>query len=257
MDAHSCERYEQLPGELGERLRAAILYTDEGASFRLTEDERCPFLRADGLCELICRLGEESLCEICRLHPRFYEELGDWRLCGLGLSCEAACALLLDGSGPLRFAEEESGESLTLPQLLRRLGIELPEAALRFVPAPSAAYYEALLERFAATEPIDTDWTEQLAELRRCLAQATASAAAYAKDYPAERYDRIFAYILYRQLERVEEYGAESLAEYARLCTEFVFLCDAWSGDTAEALRRFSEQIEYSTENVDLLLCGE
>ena len=49
-----------LPGALGDELRDAI---SDGASphFILREDERCPFLRRDGLCRLILELGEDAL----------------------------------------------------------------------------------------------------------------------------------------------------------------------------------------------------
>ena len=48
--------------------------------------------------------------------------------------------------------------------------------------------------------------------------------------------------------------GGPSLAAYARLCTDLLVLRDALEPDTAGHLRRLSEQIEYSTENVDRLL---
>ena len=44
------------------------------------------------------------------------------------------------------------------------------------------------------------------------------------------------------------------LLTYARESTAFVAACDALHGSDAEHLRRWSEQIEYSTENVELLL---
>ena len=51
---------------------------------------------------------------------------------------------------------------------------------------------------------------------------------------------------------REQEFPA--LAVFARLSTEFVFMQDALFGFDPEHLRRWSEQIEYSTENVERLL---
>lgn len=68
------------------------------------------------------------------------------------------------------------------------------------------------------------------------------------------RYDRILQYLLYRQLERAEEAGMERLLRYARESTAFVAAQDALFGTDGEHLRRFSEQIEYSTENAAILL---
>ena len=252
VDAESAAYYRSLPGALGDELRAALTEDSEGVHFRLDGEERCPFLRRDGLCRLICELGEEALCDICALHPRFYTVCGDWELAGLGLSCEAAAALLLETDGPLRF--ESEGETFTLPELLERLGAPCGEEALRFAPRQDAAYYAALLAAYARTEPIDGRWEEELAALRDGRDAAMTAVRDYAPRCDRGRYDRVLGYILYRQLDRLEERGLAALLAYARQSTAFIFLRDACLGDTAEQLRRWSEQIEYSTENVDILL---
>ena len=242
VDEDSAAFYETVPGELGAKLRRSIARDADGAHFTLTEDERCPFLCADGLCELICRLGEEALCDICALHPRFFEDVGDKELCGLGLSCEAVCDLLLGSDAPLGFLNEESGDTMTMPALLRQLGLEADAASLRFDGEPPSAEY---LRRLAETEAIDRNWPGELA----------AVAEAVTPRLPVgPRYDRILQYLLYRQLERAEEAGMERLLRYARESTAFVAAQDALFGTDGEHLRRFSEQIEYSTENAAILL---
>ena len=72
------------------------------AHFLLKEDDRCPFLNQDNLCEIYIHLGEQALCEICDQHPRFHEWFGDYKESGLGLCCEEAVRLLLE-SGELSF----------------------------------------------------------------------------------------------------------------------------------------------------------
>ncbi len=253
VDAASAARYRAEASPFGEELRAALTETADGAQFRLTADGRCPFLRPDGLCRLILALGEDALCDICALHPRFYAELGGHELCGLGLSCEAVCELLLSSSAPLGFLTD-AGERLDLAALLRLAGLEPTEELLHFSPEPSPEGYAALLRRMADTEPIDEAWPERLEALRACLPDLVENAVDCAPVRDRGRYDRIFQYILFRQLERAEEVGPARLAAYARLSTEFVFLQDALLGTDAEHLRRWSEQIEYSTENVDRLL---
>ncbi len=242
VDEDSAAFYETVPGELGAKLRRSIARDADGAHFTLTEDERCPFLCADGLCELICRLGEEALCDICALHPRFFEDVGDEELCGLGLSCEAVCELLLGSDAPLGFLNEESGDTMTMSALLRQLGLETDAASLRFDGEPPSAEYLRIL---AETEAIDRNWPGELA----------AVAEAVTPRLPVgPRYDRILQYLLYRQLERAEEAGMERLLRYARESTAFVAVQDALFGTDGEHLRRFSEQIEYSTENAAILL---
>ena len=247
VDEESAAYYGTLTGALGEKLRRSLTRDGEGAHFRLTEDERCPFLRQDGLCELICALGEDALCDICALHPRFYEEVGDRELCGLGLSCEAVCALLLGSEEPLRFLDDESGAALTMPALLAALGLDCDPARLRFDGRRPA---KAFLARLAETEAIDGNWPAQLSALRAALPELPAPLPT------GPRYDRILQMLLYRALERAERAEPEALLDYARDSTACVAACDALYGFDAEHLRRWSEQIEYSTENVEILLNG-
>ena len=247
VDEASAAYYGSMPGELGEKLRRSLRRDKEGAHFALTEDERCPFLQADGLCELICVSGEDALCDICALHPRFYEDVGDTELCGLGLSCEAVCALLLASEEPLRFFDDESGELLNMEELLRSLGLDCDPARLRYDGAKPS---DAFLARLTETEAIDEAWPAELAALRDALPKLPVPLPA------GPRYDRILQMLLYRQLERAEAVGLDMLLAYARESTAVVAACDALRGFDAEHLRRWSEQIEYSTENVGILLKG-
>ena len=244
VDEQSAALYRKLPGELGDELRRALFADEEGWHFRLDGEERCPFLESDGLCRLIKNLGEEALCDICALHPRFFEELDADELWGLGLSCEEAAALLLKEK-ELRFVCRETGEILDLPGLVHYVGLAVPRETLRYRPRIGEERRREILLRFGKTEPIDKSWPEELKALEHSpLPQAG----------EGEDYQRIYEYILYRQIERAEDRDWESIDEYARLCTDFVALWDALESDTAGHLRRFSEQIEYSTENVEILM---
>lgn len=250
IDAETAVRYRAMAGVLGERLRASIAETETGAAFRLTEDERCPFLRADGLCDLIRTAGSEDiLCDVCALHPRFFAEVGDVTLAGLGLCCEETCRLLLASREPLLFCAEDR----TVP-LAALTGCAFSDAMLRFQPRTDEASCRALLEHYARTEPIDEAWTAQLAALRADADACVRAAETYRAEYDPTVFDRILHYILYRQLDRMESDGPLALARYAQDAAQFVFLTAAVTGDLPEALRRWSEQVEYSTENVDLLM---
>lgn len=93
VDEASLRRYSKVDGALGKKLRENI--SSEGdAHFILGENERCPFLMESGLCQLICDLGEESLCDICSEHPRFYNYYENREERGIGLCCEEAVRLL-------------------------------------------------------------------------------------------------------------------------------------------------------------------
>lgn len=56
---------------LAEKLRRVLRVDAEGDTYFAQTDGRCPFLCADGLCELQRTLGEQSLCRTCRDFPRW------------------------------------------------------------------------------------------------------------------------------------------------------------------------------------------
>ena len=208
IDENTLELYQNLSGEWREKMDAAIVCDDSGAHFRLTEDERCPFLRQDGLCELICAFGEDALCDICALHPRFYELVGSYELAGLGLSCEAVCDLLLAEEGELTLKCEETGEMIAFSWLLKSLGCENLEGALHFTPTEDL---DGLLLRMERTEPIDAAWTEELDRLRKAL-----KAGAKPELPTGPRYDRMLAFC-----RRENHWGAYSRLSETLQAEEF------------------------------------
>ncbi len=126
VDADTLSLYRQVGGSFGERLEQNIVTEPDGTShFRLTAGERCPFLNEENLCDIILRLGEGALCDICDQHPRFYNDYDDLQETGFGLCCEAAGRLLFSSDRPLTIRTTETGEEApdeasaeTLPLLL-------------------------------------------------------------------------------------------------------------------------------------------
>ena len=106
-----------------------------------------------------------------------------------------------------------------------------------------------MLLHLEQTEPIDAAWTEELERLRKAL-----KAGAKPELPTGPRYDRMLQYIVYRSIEHAESAGWQAVLRYAREGVSFVALQDALYGADPEYLRRWSEQIEYSTDNVELLL---
>ncbi len=111
IDERSLSRYKSAEGEFSKRLCAAIHKGEDGVhTFAFREGERCALLREDGLCELILNMGDDSLCDICALHPRFFGWYNELKEAGLGLCCEEVCRLMFSDSTPLRFISEEIDE---------------------------------------------------------------------------------------------------------------------------------------------------
>lgn len=109
IDEETACRYFDVPGPLGDKLRAALLCDGDGDfCFRL-DGGRCPFLDGENLCEIHRQLGEAATSVTCREHPRFIEDYGSFREVTLSASCPAANALLLGSRAPLTFREWEDG----------------------------------------------------------------------------------------------------------------------------------------------------
>lgn len=106
VDEEALAFYRQLPGELGERVRAALL-TENGETRFREEQGRCVLLRSDGLCPLQVAYGEQGLCRTCRTHPRFVEQYGQTQELTLSGSCPESARLLLEHEAPLRFVQTE------------------------------------------------------------------------------------------------------------------------------------------------------
>ena len=245
IDAITAAKYQQLTGQLGEALRQNIVEVDGVWQFRLCEGDRCPFLRQDGLCKLIRTAGESILCDICSNHPRFFVILGDYELAGVGLSCEKSCELLLADKEPLCF-QTESGDNLSLNELLQNLSLPASDEDLCCQTGITSDDADFVLGCMEKTEPIDAAWTAQLVQLRSEQFAAGAEVP--------HVFDRIYQYILYRALEHVPQYGWGAVLSYVQLNTDFIYLCYHLTGRLEESVRRWSEQIEYSTENVKILL---
>ncbi|MBE6824576.1 MAG: hypothetical protein E7513_04445 [Ruminococcaceae bacterium] len=94
IDENTLHFYHTVECDLSERFKNHISF-DDTAHFILLEDERCPFLNNHNLCDIITTLGEEHICDICKEHPRFHNELPDRTESGLGLCCEEACRIIL------------------------------------------------------------------------------------------------------------------------------------------------------------------
>jgi lysine-N-methylase len=171
--------------------------------------------------------------------------LGDYELAGVGLSCEKSCELLLAEEKPLSF-RTEAGEKLSLKEVLQRLSLPVSDEDLCYQTGLTADDAAFVLDCLQKTEPIDEAWTAQLAQLRSADMELEA-------DVP-QAFDRIYQYILYRALEHVPQYGWGTVLSYAQLNTDFIYLHYQLTGELAESTRRWSEQIEYSTENVRLLM---
>ena len=253
IDEATAMKYLAMTGEPGETIRASMTGTKGNRRF-IMKDGRCPLLQEDGLCRIIAETGEENLCDICAMHPRFFVENGNFELAGVGLACEESVELLLSNSKPLLFMEDRGFPLFDFPTLLSAMGCSLPEEALSYTPTINETYCRTILHALSQTEPVDEAWTKRLAALSGTFTSTLKKAASYLSEAPLPELTAVYQYIFYRALEKEPLYGIDAVMTYARQSTEFIFMETAVFGDLPENIRRWSEQIEYDTDNPDILL---
>ena len=282
---------EYLEGELGDRLREELCDLPDGTvCFRLGENERCPFLDDDNLCELILKLGDDALCEICREHPRFYEELGGRVEMGVGLCCEEACRLLFEQKNPVTFITTNVGElpnapedplvfhlrdeafaivqdrSLPLRVRMHRLldfGVQAQKTLFgNMSPAEREKTDEtdtraALFDMMTEMEPYDETWPDYVQLLEDNGLQANL-------DDIDGGYENLLVYFLYRHFAHGVTDGR--IAARVGFCAVSVwFIClmnTKCLRDTGEftpwdrivCTKDYSKQVEYSAENMEMAL---
>ena len=255
IDEETAGKYLAMTGELGAEIRQNIGKNEDSYFFKLTEDERCPFLQKNGLCKIILNIGEENICEICTMHPRFFTMLDDVELCGVGISCEKTCELLLGDEKDLVFYIEDTEEELSFSEVLAVIGLNLPNEMQEFSLAVNAENINKVLEIMAKTEPIDENWSKELS-IMQDMDNVELKAKEYLENSDKNILNKIYQYILYRQLERLVDIDIEALINYAQYSILFIILHTMISKELGESVRRWSEQIEYDTDNVDLILAG-
>lgn len=275
IDEDSLRRFAALEGPMGEKLRQNI---DPAPTphFRLTTGERCPFWQEDGLCELILAEGEEILCHICREHPRFHNELPGRVESGLGLCCEAAGRQILGREAPVRLLSEGEDEAEDEILALRDRAIALLQDRSRSIPErveallalcyaePPAADMEAWAEVLLGLERLDEAWTGRLEELREDWERADIAGFEGHMARRQTEYEQFLVYLVYRHLAKAcDLMELAARAAFAAFSYALLRALGAlqWTKtgafsleDQVELARLFSSEIEYSDENMDILL---
>ena len=254
IDEDTLDYYKSLDTELGNEILQNI-HEGEDTFFKLTDGERCPFLKDSGLCKIIEELGDDGLCDICRLHPRFYESINDFNLAGVGLSCEKASELMFDKSS-LDFINCDTEGKISFKELLELLEISIPHENLNLSEVlPNyleKTKIENVLDLFYSTEPIDDSWINEVLLVKRYFKDNQDKFSI--ENLDIQKYEVIYQYILFRQLELIETYGLQKIIDYAVYSIIFIMLYEKAFHDDIEAVRRWSEQIEYNEDNVVYLI---
>ncbi|MBQ6462926.1 MAG: flagellin lysine-N-methylase [Pseudobutyrivibrio sp.] len=104
IDEDSVNKYTNTSGNFSDRLKASIDYNEE--CFK-QNNTRCAMLNETGLCDLQSTLGEEYLCNTCRMFPRHFEEFQDIREYSLSLSCPEVTRMIMEPEFVFTISETE------------------------------------------------------------------------------------------------------------------------------------------------------
>jgi len=266
IDSESYRMYMEEEGELGVRLRENICHGVQ-PHFNLTEDNRCPFLNSDNLCDLILEKGEDMLCEICHMHPRFLNFYEQCEEVGVGLCCEAAAELILeggaaetvlykDGEGELSDEEEalftlRDNINDILMNDWKSFGEKVKEIIEKYKIILPDRTHKMWADEYLKLERLDEKWTHILLESDELDKKITNETAL----------EGILSYFIFRYLPPAlyDGYIKERIAFciHATLFIAYVSLAIDEPDEYArikEAARLYSSEIEYSEENIEKLI---
>jgi len=270
IDVETAEDYRMVDGSLGVRLKNEIVW-DDTPHFRLGEGERCPFLNARNRCDLIEELGEDALCDICRLHPRFCNELPERIEWGLGLCCEEAGRIILGQREPMKLIVR--GERTNTDEILALRDQVIATLQDRSIPlttridhmreivgyAPLSLDDNELADLLLSLERLDDSWTDTVCLLQEPMDDEAYKAFDRYREASCYEDENLIVYLIYRYfangnsldetalLASFAEFGFETVR---RIASRLYRRSGAYTfEDHVELCRRFSSEIEYSEEN--------
>ena len=268
VDSDTYNNYLNIEGEFGTLLKQNIV-GGNNPHFKMLKGTRCPFLNKDNLCDIIVNLGEQNLCEICKLHPRFLNYFDDRVEIGLGLCCEEAARIILTNKDKMRilkFDGEETDEGVEETSFFalrnrvldalqdRTKGIDdRIKNALKLL---GAEYKEItrkeIFDIYKPLERLDSSWDN---ELDRLICDEVYVLSDF--DIIAEQ---LLTYFVYRHFgDSVYDGLFTERLRFAILSYNCVKeICKSYKNISIEKIidisRTYSSEVEYSDENLSEIL---
>ncbi len=275
IDCETATYYKSVGGEMGQKLGRNINWC-ESPHFILSDNERCPFLNEDNLCDIIIELGEDKLCGICDDHPRFKNELPDRLEIGLGLCCEAAAKLILSQAEPMKLEyigqsdidDEIIGLRDKVIDILQDREFDIKTRIDKMLDTCYASTHlediSVWAERLKGFEVLDKKWSDLIDLLEKHKDHLDLDAFDRHMASRQTEYEQLLVYFIYRHLANAPD--AQSVSERASFAV-FGYNLIRWMGAVIleaegrfdlehqiELARLFSSEIEYSDENFYILL---
>ena len=260
VEGNTYKKYKKSKCQYAKKVLESIENSDT-PHFKLTKDERCPHLDERGLCKIIINMGKDYLCDICREHPRFYNYTNYGYEVGLGMSCPEACRIILNSDDYDEFVlvshSDGDIEVIEFDSLLERDKIyrilKNKELSLDEKLKAICNEYEIDLGAVDINEYLSCiNSLEYLNDSHRSL--FSAFSLNIKRDELSHKYlERALAYFIYRHCTEAIDYEEHrvSLALCLFLERMLASLIVNKSADVFEMARVVSEEIEYSTDNIE------
>jgi len=273
IDSETLEIYKNDKSSFSSALKCGINY--KKSKFKADKNKRCAFLNEQGLCEIILNLGEKSLCQVCRDHPRFRSFFSDRIETGLGFCCEEATRQILsfeDKIEPVLVSDNGASDTLDYNEnnvlqfrekalnILQNRELDINQRIddlLKLCKAKvSETDFAKIVKAFLRTERLDKGWTKRVKKLKKInfdkitppnlslfaeqfLVNGLYRNLSYAEDtmwVRARAITCIFAWWIVKSIIAQEQGDNDNLLE---LCVDVV--------------RAYSTEIEYSENNLEKL----
>ena len=283
IDPETAEKYQAMPGTLGDHLRQ-VLAVEDGSTIMVIQDGRCPMWQPDGLCRIQAELDHDALCQTCRDYPRLRHDYGDFLELGLELSCPEAARLILTSPSAVMLSEthphtvfpEYDADVMTI--LLRSRA-----AVLEFLDSPHPTPQKlaaVLLYSHSIQAELDGSEAEYLLP-GDCLEETNRYAdtgnmtAVFAffqsleiltdrwrarldqKPVDIQWSDPLLAMARYM----IQRYWLQAVSDYdlvcrVKFCVVSCLLVGALGGDLMQTAQLFSKEIENDPDNVEAIFDG-
>ncbi len=267
IDEKTIELYKITTGNLGEKLKKSIDFENETPYFIL-KNERCPFLNKNNLCEIILEKGEDYLCDICRLHPRFKNFYENVTETGIGLSCEEACRIVLSKKEKTKLLYDEKILNLLTDEekeffFLRNEIFEILQSKeISFIEKTEKILSKNSVELkkipfsfwknfFITLECFDKSWSEKLKNAK-CF--SFDEILKFINNFE-NIFEKLTVYFIFRHLQKsLDDMMFEERLSFCFLCSFMIAFIsinekNPCESDILKNARMFSNEIEYSEEN--------
>lgn len=272
IDEKSLKNYKSDTSLFSKTLKKGINFSK--AKFKTDRKKRCAFLNENGLCEIIINLGEQSLCQVCRDHPRFKSFFNDRVETGLGFCCETATKLILTFEAQIALllvSDDNKNEELDFNQknvltfrekeinLLQDRALSINDRINNLLIECRAEILEQdfnkIIKRFLSLERVNQGWTKRLKSIKNKLNKNTnENLSRYAEQFLVNS--------LYRHLADAEDTMWVRARAIACVLSWWIInsvIEQEFDGEndlltvTVDVVREFSVEVEYSQKNLDKL----